>query len=142
MCSSVCLANEEQTKQEVLDAFKNLRTAASELDGERYFSLFDQSKFVGLNSDGSNWNNFEEFRALVEPGFGAIEKVNELTFPNVKVTVLDDNNAILINEYQQTMTLKDGTQATVAGGGTQVWSKHSGKWLLVSVSASNKAQPD
>lgn len=37
-----------------------------------------------------------------------------------------------------TMMLKTGDNVKVSGGGTQVWSSASGKWKLVSVSASDK----
>ncbi len=61
-----------------------------------------------------------------------------LKFPNVNVSVIDDNTAILVNEFTQTVLLRNGTTYTASGGGTQVWSKRSGQWKLVSVSASNK----
>lgn len=36
------------------------------------------------------------------------------------------------------MTLTNGVQFTVQGGGMQVWSKRSGEWKIVSVSAAAK----
>jgi hypothetical protein len=36
------------------------------------------------------------------------------------------------------MTLKNGSIINVSGGGSQVWSKQSGNWKIVSISASSK----
>lgn len=130
--------NEEKTKQEVLSAFDSLVQASIALDSDRYFAHFNHEKFVGLNSDGSNWNDINELLPLISNGFAAIQKVQSLNFDNVNVSVIDANNAVLVNEFSQVMTLKTGEVVNISGGGTQVWSKRTGTWLLVSVSASNK----
>lgn len=128
----------ERVEREVLESFNLLVDSVRERDTNAYFDLFDQDKFVGLNSNGSNWNSIDDLKALIEPGFAAIDQVELLNFNNVKVSVIDENTAILINEYEQTIVLKSGDKTSSAGGGTQVWSKASGNWKLVSVSASQK----
>ncbi|MEM9663712.1 MAG: nuclear transport factor 2 family protein [Bacteroidota bacterium] len=130
--------HESDIAQEILAAFYSLVDASKTLDTTAYFSHFDEDRFVGLNSDGTNWNSFEDLRVLIEHGFAAIECIDELVFTNVNVSVLDTRTAVLVNEYVQSMTLKSGASIQIAGGGTQVWAKHSGPWKLVSVSASNK----
>lgn len=123
---------------EVRQAFEGLVEGSRSLDLQAYLRFFDRERFVGLNSAGSNWNSFEAFANIVEPGFGALEKIESLTFPNVKVSVIDANTAVLVNEYEETLVLKSGQRLSLAGGGTQVWSKASGEWKLVSVSDSVK----
>lgn len=54
------------------------------------------------------------------------------------MSVIDSYTAVLVNEFVQSMTLKDGSIINVSGGGSQVWSKRSGNWKIVSVSASDK----
>lgn len=124
-------------KAEVMSAFNRLVLSANSLDSDAYFQHFDEEKFIGLNSDGSNWNSIDELKPLIEGGFNAIEKIDSLEFTNIRISVIDRYTAVLVNEFEQTMTLKVGTVVDLAGGGTQVWSKHSGTWKLVSVSASN-----
>ena len=127
-----------EVKNQVLSAFESLIIASKSLDPESYFQHFDKNKFIGLNSDGTNWNSIDELVPLIIGGFDSINKVNHLEFTNVKVSVIDLYTAILVNEYKQSITLKNGSTINLAGGGAQVWSKHSGQWKLVSVSASNK----
>ncbi|WP_269082180.1 nuclear transport factor 2 family protein [Thalassomonas actiniarum] len=124
--------------QEVQESFDLLVNAANALDAEKYFSFIDSDKFVGLGADGSNWNSVEELRAMIVPGFNMVKEIKLLEFTNVKISVIDKNTAVLVNEYQQSMILANGELAEGAGGGTQVWSKASGNWLLVSISASAK----
>lgn len=133
-------ANPSAVEKEVLASFHSLVDASKQLDVDRYFQHFDADKFIGLNSDGTNWNSIEELSPLIAIGFDSIHTVTLLEFPNIKVSVVDDYTAILVNEYTQSMLLKNGTSITVSGGGTQVWSKRTGQWKLVSVSASNKPQ--
>lgn len=127
-----------QIEQEVLESFESLVSASNKLDSELYFQHFDAEKFVGLNSDGTNWNSISDLTPLIVNGFGAIETINSLNFTNVKVSVIDSYTAVLVNEFVQSMTLKDGSIINVSGGGSQVWSKRSGDWKIVSVSASDK----
>lgn len=125
-------------EKEVQQSFDGLVEAAKSLDTERYFEFIDGEKFVGLNADGTNWNSITDLKKLIEPGFNSIEKVESLIFTNVRISVIDSNTAILVNEYEQKVLLKGGMYFDAAGGGTQVWSKNSGKWLLVSISSSSK----
>lgn len=124
--------------QEVKQSFDGLVEASNALDTTRYFEFIDAEKFVGLNADGTNWNSIVDLKELIESGFNSIEKVESLIFTNVRISVIDLNTAILVNEYEQRVLLKGGAYYDGAGGGTQVWSKTTGKWLLVSISASSK----
>ena len=130
--------DEQQIQKEVLGSFESLKTASKNLDLDGYLQLINPDKFSGLNVDGINWNNYEEFKQSVTPGFTLIKEIHSLEFPNVEVIVIDANTAILVNEYIQKFTLTNGKTLTSIGGGTQVWSKASGRWLLVSISASLK----
>lgn len=112
--------------------------ASKALDTTRYFEFIDDEKFIGLNADGTNLNSIIDLRKLIEPGFNAVEKIESLIFTNLRISVIDHNTAILVNEYAQIIILTDGAHYNSAGGGTQVWSKTSGKWLLVSISSSSK----
>ena len=119
-------------------AFLGLVEASKALDADRYFAYFDQEKFTGLNADGTVWRSMKDFKALVAPGFATVKSINSLEFSKVKVTEINPTTAILINEFKQRIELKNGEVVEQAGAGTQVWSKASGVWKLVSVSASDK----
>jgi ketosteroid isomerase-like protein len=129
--------NHVQIEKEVLASFQSLVQASKDLDAKAYFAHFNEEKFVGLNSDGTNWNSINDLRPLITNGFAAIKEITLLTFTNVKVSVVNEQTAILVNEYIQSMELKNGSVVSSAGGGTQVWSKDNGSWKIVSVSASN-----
>jgi len=136
--SELSTAQKSAIKSEVKAAFEGLVKAANALDTEQYFFFFDEKKFVGLNGDGTIWQSLDDLKSVIEPGFGALQKVQSLDFTKVKLSVIDANNVILVNEYEQQIELKSGQTLMLAGGGTQVWSKSAGAWKLVSVSASNK----
>ncbi len=127
-----------QIKTEVRASFDSLVESTKVQDWESYFNHFDENNFSGLNADGTVWESFENFKASVIPGFKMIESSDSLVFPIVKISLIDKNTAVLINEYEQKITLNGGQEIRVAGGGAQVWSRISGKWKLVSISASSK----
>ena len=126
---------------EVRDTFKSLAEASRSLDSTRYIEHFDKEKFTGLNADGTVWHSINGLEALISAGFPLIEKVISLEFKNVKVTVINQTTAILVNEYTQTTLLKSGDTVMQSGGGTQVWSITNSAWKLVSVSASEADNP-
>lgn len=125
-------------KQEVLVAFDSLVEASKALDSVLYFQHFDKEKFVGLNSDGTNWNTVSDLEPIIMTGFKAINKVTNLEFTNVNISVIDNFTAVLVNEYVQSIEMKNGEIVNFAGGGSQVWSKRSGTWKIVSISTSNR----
>lgn len=128
--------NVNHIEAEVLDSFQGLVEASKSLDANRYFQYFDKEKFTGLNSDGRVWLSMERLEKMIRPGFSQIDKIVALEFSNVKVTVINPTTAILVNEYRETILLKNGTIVKQSGGGAQVWSKSGNAWKLVSFSAS------
>jgi hypothetical protein len=131
-------ADKTQIKTEVSASFDSLVESTKAQNWEAYFTHFDQNNFSGLNADGTVWESFEDFKASIVPGFQMIERSDSLVFPVVKISVIDRNTAILVNEYQQIIILTGGEEVKASGGGVQVWSKISQEWKLVSISASSK----
>jgi len=129
--------NTRQIETEILDAFEGLVEACRALDMRRYLEILDKEKFTGLGADGKVWHGFKDIEGVISAGFAMIEKIVSLEFHLVKVTVLNPSTAILVNEFTQTMLLKDGTSVAQSGGGAQVWLKSGDRWKLVSISASN-----
>jgi hypothetical protein len=130
--------NAPNTKAEVLKEFEKLVVAARSLDHSTYIAFFDKNKFSSLNENGTVTHDLATFSAKVEESFSAFKGYDSLEFDNVKVTVIDSNMAILVNEFMATVILHSGNALSVAGAGTQVWSKHSGSWKLVNVSGSSR----
>ena len=128
----------EEIESEVHQAFNGLIEASESLDADKYFEYIDKEKFSGLNADGTVWHSVNDLEALIRPGFSMIEKSLSLEFSNVKITVINQTTAILVNEYKHSLMLKSGDIIQQAGGGSQVWSKSNGTWKLVSASASDK----
>ncbi len=127
-----------QIKGKILESFQSLAVANDEQNWDVYFSHFDLGNFSGINADGTAWESFQDFEASLMPSFSMIESSDSLYFPIIKITVLDKNTAILVNEYEQKITLISGQEFWARGAGTQIWSKKNGEWKLVSVSASSK----
>jgi hypothetical protein len=133
-------ADINKIESEVLEAFAGLVAASKALDPARYFDYYDKEKFTGLNADGKVWHSISGLEKLINAGFPMVEKSISLEFKNVKVTVIDVSTAILVNEYKQTMLLKDGNIINRAGGGVQVWHQSGGKWKMVGMSASDASR--
>lgn len=129
---------EAAIKNEVNQAFEGLVDAAKSLDTDRYLGFFDKVNFTSLNEDGTVTHSFDLFAESFREQFGTVAGYNSLEFKNVKVTVLGQDSAILVNEYDANVNLKSGSSMAVAGGGTQVWSKTTGSWKLVNVSSSSR----
>ena len=127
----------EEIEVEVMGAFRGLVEACEALDAGRYFGYIDQEKFSGLSAEGRAWHAFGDLEHVISTGFQTIERIVSLEFHKVKVTVINPSTAILVNEFRQTLRLRNTGLVEQSGGGTQVWSKSGGAWKLVSISASN-----
>ena len=106
------------------------------LDNEAYFKHFDPNRFVALNADGTVVHSFDEFKKNYLQGVQGLSGYEELKFDKVKISVIDNKNALLVNEYSASLRLRDGQTVSVKGAGTQVWHKMDSEWKLVSVSSS------
>lgn len=141
-CSSENITLTQQRENEITvevnSAFDGLAEAARALDHERYFSYFDKDKYTTLNADGTVLHSLEAFQSAYFPQVAYTERYNSLTFDNVKIDVIDANNAVLVNEYTAEVVLKSGNTVTASGAGTQVWSRRTGEWKLVHVASSAK----
>lgn len=134
------MTNTDQIEAEVIGAFRGLVDASEALDSSRYFEYIDKDKFTGLSADGKAWHTFKDLENVISTGFQMVERIISLEFSNVKVTVINPSTAILVNEYKQTILLKNTDTVQQSGGGTQVWSKSENAWKLVSISASDASQ--
>lgn len=134
------MTNTDQIEAEIIGAFRGLVDASEALDSSRYFEYIDKDKFTGLSADGKAWHTFKDLENVISIGFQMVERIIFLEFSNVKVTVINPSTAILVNEYKQTILLKNTDTVQQSGGGTQVWSKSENAWKLVSISASDASQ--
>lgn len=114
--------------------------ACRALDAERYFACIDKDRFSGLSAQGEAWHCVKSLEQVIHGGFAAVEEIVALDFDNVKVTVINPVTAILVNEYRQTVRLKDQRVVALAGGGSQVWAACGEAWKLVSICASDAHQ--
>lgn len=129
---------ESEIRTEVNNAFQGLADASKTLDHEKYFSYFDAEKYTALAENGTVLHSFDAFKEIYEPQLKYIENYQSLEFSNVKIDVINASTAILVNEYDATVTLTSGETVSASGAGTQVWSKRTGSWKLVNVSSSAK----
>lgn len=134
------MTNTDQIEAEVMDAIRGLVDASRALDASRYFTYIDKDRFTGLSADGTAWLSFQDLETVVSSGFQMIERIVSLEFCKVKVSVIHPSTAILVNEFQQTLLLKNEQTIRQYGGGTQVWAKSDKAWKLVSISASDASQ--
>ena len=125
-----------EIKESVNRAFEGLVLVSKKLDFEAYIEYFDRENFTGLNADGTVVHSIEEFENTYRPHFSAIKSYQSLEFENVKITVINETTAILVNEFKARVEIESGDIVSASGGGTQVWSEINGDWKLVSVSSS------
>ncbi|WP_444996322.1 YybH family protein [Aliikangiella sp. IMCC44359] len=132
------LKESESIKSEVMLSFKQLSDSVKAVNIDKYLSFFDQKKFTSLNENGTVYHSYTDFEKLIRQQLPMVKTYKHLVFKNVKVTVINPDTAILVNEYDSGVVLKSGEEFSVSGAGTQVWSKSKGGWLLVNVSSSMK----
>lgn len=139
-CNSTGLSTHQKTEieQQILNRFDSLAESAKRLDHAAYFAHFDTQHFTALNDNGTVTHKFAQFQQHFSTGIAVVDSYTNLSFDKVKVTVIDDDNAILVNEYAADLNLKNGAKVSVSGAGSQVWHKTQNQWLLVSVSSSTK----
>ncbi len=132
------MTSQEQAEIEagVNAAFQELVAASTALDFDRYLALFDHERFTGLHANGTVMHTITDLVETYQPGFAMVDAIEDLVFQRVKITVIDKNTAILVNEYKDRSRLKTGEVVEGQGGGTQVWSRNGTAWKLVSVSSS------
>ncbi len=133
---------ERQIEAEVMAAFHGLVAASKALDIARYMAYIDKDKFTGLGADGKAWHSVGELERVIAAGFPAVQSIDALTFDKVKVTVINCSTAILVNQFEQRIVLKNGELISQAGGGVQVWTKSDEQWKIVSIAASDARQRD
>jgi ketosteroid isomerase-like protein len=134
------LSNKEESNiiESVDQAFKGLAEAAKSLDVGQYSEFFDKAKFTALNADGTVTHSFEEFENTYREQISFLERYQSLEFSNVKISIINLQTAILVNEFSAEVKLKSGEIISAKGAGTQVWSETDGEWKLVSVSSSSQ----
>ena len=130
--------SEDKIKDSVNQAFGGLIEAAKSLDVGRYVEFFDKERFTALNDDGTVTHSFDEFENTYRQQISALVNYESLEFSNVKISVINSQTAILVNEFTASVLLKSGDVVTAKGAGTQVWAETDGAWKLVSVSGSSK----
>ena len=131
-------AEELKIHEAINQSFTGLAAAAKSLDAYSYYKYFDADKHTSLNEDGTVTHSFKEFKKTYDVQIPYIKEYKSLEFSNVKITVVDKNTAILVNEYKAEVLMKSGDVITALGAGTQVWSNTTGEWKLVNVSSSTK----
>ncbi len=130
--------DEDAIHDAISQSFDGLVEAVTSLNVDRYYEFIDTDKYTGLNEDGTVTHTFMEFKKIYDAQIPYIKEYRSLEFSNVKITVIDKNTAILVNEYEAEVLLQSGDVVTGSGAGTQVWSNTTGQWKLVSLSGSTK----
>ncbi len=144
LTGSGCKPNDSRLSAEDIDeiseavnqSFLGLVKAARSLDADAYFSYFDTERFTALSADGTVTHSFEKFAETVRQQFTALQSYQSLEFSQVKISVINADVVVLVNEYQAEVVLKSGDLVSASGGGTQVWALQGDEWKLVSVSSS------
>ena len=124
---------------EVQQAFEGLVEASKTLDVDRYLEFFDEELFTGLSDDGTVIDGFADLAVKYREMIHEVQEFRSLEFQNVKISVINETTAILVNEYEASVLLRSGDVVQAAGGGIQVWSWIDDQWKLVSVSASARS---
>jgi hypothetical protein len=130
--------DEQKIKRQVRNQFDRLVEAAKSLNHNNYMQFFNNDKFTSLNEDGTITQDLATFSSIIEQSFSGFKGYKSLNFIQVKISVIDEKNVVLVNEYEATVILNDGELYSVAGAGTQVWNLSNQQWKLVHVSSSSR----
>ena len=128
------LSQEEEAHitDEVLQSFDSLVAAAKSLEAEPYFAHFAKDRFTGT-MDVTVLSSFQELETMYTQYLPEIKAYLSLEFDNVKVTVIDRDAAILVNEFSESIELASGDTLSMHGSGVQVWAREASEWKLISV---------
>ncbi|WP_395374475.1 nuclear transport factor 2 family protein [Marinicella sp. W31] len=118
-------------------AFNGLIEASLSLKLEPYLEFFNKETFSSLNQDGTVYHNLNNFSESYATAISSIARYESLEFDNVKISVIDHNAAILVNQFEAVVILNNGDKVTARGAGTQVWKKNNTQWKLMHVSSSS-----
>ena len=127
----------QRVATEVRSAFDALVVVSKTLDTEAYLSLFSEDGFSAM-LDGSATLSFAEFERFYRQQVPQIEEIISLDFPVVEIRPIDPQTALLINEYTETLRLSSGEIFESSGGGSQLWIKRDGRWLLQHIAGGAK----
>jgi hypothetical protein len=130
--------DKKHIEEQILNQFERLVETAKSLDHESYMKFFDSSKLTSFNDDGTITEDFNAFSIMIEKGFSGFKRYKTLEFNTVKISVIDINTAILMNEYNAVVILKNNEAFPVAGAGTQVWNLSNGQWKIVHVTSNHR----
>jgi hypothetical protein len=134
--------DEQKIKLQVRNQFDRLVETAKSLDHKNYMKFFDSNKFTSFNEDGTITDDFSAFRLIIEQNFSSFKRYKSLDFYTVKISIIDTNTVVLMNEYTAEVILNDDTIYPAAGAGTQIWSHSSGQWKLVHVTSNHRQVSD
>ena len=129
-------AEKAQVREEVLQSFDSLVEAAQSLEAEPYFAFFAQDRFTGT-LDGSVLSSFDELEGMYTQYLPEIKGYLSLDFSKVKVTVIDRDAAVLVNEFSERIVVASGDTLAIEGSGLQVWVREVSEWKLISISGSS-----
>tara|TARA_R110000868_G_scaffold102686_2_gene282936 strand:- start:15757 stop:16266 length:510 start_codon:yes stop_codon:yes gene_type:complete len=123
------LSTDEQT---VCSRFHEMVAAAQRVETDAVFGFFQPDGFSAalsgrLYSDWSAWA--QEYRESV----AAIASFDRMKFPEVRVRTIAPDTILLLNTYDEQVTLQDGSVHQLTGFGTQVWTRQTGDWRIVHI---------
>jgi ketosteroid isomerase-like protein len=136
MNTSLTAEEKKTIASEVRKAFEQLVESSKLLNKDAYLQHFDNEIFTGIYSGGEIFQNIDEFARFYDASINSIKGYISLEFDSVKITVINREVAILINQYTAKVLLDSGEEVEGSGAGSQVWNKQGDTWKLVSVSGS------
>ncbi|OGU62851.1 MAG: hypothetical protein A2V66_07370 [Ignavibacteria bacterium RBG_13_36_8] len=130
----------DTVKEAVLTIHNNTVEMAKQADLEKTFEAACNEYGAGYINNGVMYNDIESMKAFIKPSFDKIEK-QEISFDDVRVSVVAQNAALLTAHGNFIATLKDGSQFGFPFAWTFVYVKLNDQWRVIHTHQSFEITP-
>lgn len=124
------LSADEQT---VCSRFHDMLGAVQRVDPDAALEFFQPDGFSAALS-GRLYSEWDSWAQEYRQSMATIVSFDRLDFPEVRVRTITPDTILLLNTYDEQVTLQDGSVHQLTGFGTQVWTRQLGEWRIVHIS--------
>ena len=112
--------------------FSEMAEAARALDADAVLDFFQPEGFSAVLA-GEVYSGFAPWSRLYRDSLGPVARIDRMEFPDVELRTISADTIILINTYDEEITLDDGTRLELTGFGSQTWVRRDGDWRIIHV---------
>lgn len=119
-------------EQQVCANFHNMVEDAIRLDVDAVLEHFQPEGYSAALA-GTLYRDYDSWAPVYRRDLGAVARIDHLEFPEVSVHTINTDTILLLNTYEETITLRSGEQVDLSGYGTQIWTRVGGVWRMIHI---------